>query len=491
MDKKYQSYYTKNTLITSYMASMISPFSKCKILEPCGGDGVFIDELLNSNDSFFIDTYDLDPNAIETLNKKYKNEKRVCVFEGDTLFHKTLDELEKNPIYDRVIGNPPYGAWLDYGTRDLLRKKYKGYYASESYSLFIIRCLNLLKDGGLLSFIIPDTYLFLNMHKSLRKTLLTKTRIKEILIFPSNFFPGVSFGYSNMSIITFEKCSVEETCLNNKITIINNFKNVNQFDDMKNRKLDKLSVKLICQKDIFSNHNHSFLLDDEVTNLINKSNVKLGDIANCVTGIYCGDNTKFIFALDENVKNSKNYSFVDKKLIYNGTVDNSGLDGEQHFIEIIKGSSETKFIRKEHPWFIDWSKTAIHHYLTDKKARFQNSSYYFQKGIAIPMVKSSKINATLMDGNVFDQSIVGIFCNDDSYVLYLLAFLNSDVANKIIHTINPTANNSANYLKQIPIIINESAQDKINEIMNEIIQKQDYSLDQLAEINKIFNNLYK
>lgn len=491
MDKKYQSYYTKNSLITSYMASMISPYLGCRILEPCGGDGVFIDELLLSNGSFNIDTYDLDPNAVETLNKKYADESRVTVFEGDTLFHPTLDELEKNPVYDRVIGNPPYGAWLDYGTRDLLRKKYKGYYASESYSLFIVRCLNLLKDGGILSFIIPDTYLFLNMHKSLRKTLLSKTKIKEILIFPSKFFPGVSFGYSNMSIITFQKCASEEECFNNSISIINGFKNVNQLEDTKNRKLDKLNVKYIRQREIYANHNHSFLLDDGVTDLISKSTIKLGDIANCVTGIYCGDNTKFIFALDKNVKNSKNYDVVDKNLIYKGPVDNSGLDGKQHFIEIIKSSSETKFIRKEHPWFIDWSKTAIHHYLTDKKARFQNSSYYFKKGIALPMVKSSKINATLMDGNVFDQSIVGIFCNDDSLVLYLLAFLNSDAANKIIHTINPTANNSANYLKQIPIIIDENSLKEINDIMDVIIQKQDYTNEQLSRINAIFDNLYK
>ena len=491
MDKKYQSYYTKNSLITSYMASMISPYLGCRILEPCGGDGVFIDELLLLNDSFFIDVYDLDPEAVKTLNEKYKNEKRVSVFEGDTLFHSTLDKLEKNPIYDRVIGNPPYGAWLEYDTRDLLRKKYKGYYASESYSLFIVRCLNLLKEGGVLSFIVPDTFLFLNMHKSLRKTLLSKTKIKEILIFPSKFFPGVSFGYSNMSIITFQKCSSEEDCLNNKITIINDFKNVNQLADAKNRKLDKLAVKKILQKEVFANHNHSFLLDDGVTELINKSNVKLGDIANCVTGIYCGDNTKFIFALDKNVKNSKKYDVVDKKLIYKGPVDNSGLDGKEHFIEIIKSSSETKFIRKEHPWFIDWSKTAIQHYLTDKKARFQNSSYYFKKGIALPMVKSSKINATLMDKNVFDQSIVGIFCNDETLILYLLAFLNSDVANKIIHTINPTANNSANDLKQIPIIIKESGQKEIDLIMRKIIKNENYSANDLKRINRIFEELYK
>ena len=66
------------------------------------------------------------------------------------------------------------------------------------------------------------------------------------------------------------------------------------------------------------------------------------------------------------------------------------------------------------------------------------------------MVKSSRINAFVMENRVFDQSIVGIFPKDESKFLYLLGFMNSETANKIIHLINPTANNSSNYIKQIP-----------------------------------------
>ena len=68
------------------------------------------------------------------------------------------------------------------------------------------------------------------------------------------------------------------------------------------------------------------------------------------------------------------------------------------------------------------------------------------------MVKSSTIKAFLMQDRVFDQSIVGIFPQNPDNLYYLLALMNSDTINNLIHVINPTANNSANYIRQLPYI---------------------------------------
>jgi hypothetical protein len=38
-------------------------------------------------------------------------------------------------------------------------------------------------------------------------------------------------------------------------------------------------------------------------------------------------------------------------------------------------------------------------------------------------------------------------------LLYLLGFLNTQLATRLLRTINPTANNSANYLKRLPLIL--------------------------------------
>jgi len=71
------------------------------------------------------------------------------------------------------------------------------------------------------------------------------------------------------------------------------------------------------------------------------------------------------------------------------------------------------------------------------------------------MISSSSITGSLIDGRLFDQSIVGIFPRQDyqDLIYYLLGFFNSKACNNLIRTINISTNNSANYIKKIPLII--------------------------------------
>lgn len=154
-------------------------------------------------------------------------------------------------------------------------------------------------------------------------------------------------------------------------------------------------------------------------------------------------------------------------------------------------------MRKEYPWFVNWSAEAVNHYNNDKKARFQNSQFYFKQGIVLPMVKSSMIRATLISNMVFDQSVVGVFPKQEKYTLFLLGLLNSDIVRDIITTINPSANNSANYIKKIPVIIpNEEMFNfiihKVKTIINCIYNGEDEVAIRSIhnELNSIFSSLY-
>ena len=179
------SYYTNSDDITSYMSRMISVDDNDIILEPSAGEGIFIDEILKFEKKVHIDALDINSEAIRVLENKYKNNPSVVVRRTDTLLDAQLDKYDVSELwlketdvlldqqldlfgstdgyYDKVIGNPPYGAWQDYEKRDVLKKKYTGHYVKETYSLFLLRCLSVLKMGGKLSFIIPDTFLFLNI----------------------------------------------------------------------------------------------------------------------------------------------------------------------------------------------------------------------------------------------------------------------------------------------------------------------------------------
>lgn len=508
MKDQFCSFYTNSEDITYYMASRLGINDGDVILEPSAGEGIFIDEILQARKRVHIDALDINDDAISVLQKKYDDNPNVDVRKTDTLFDSQLDKYDISQLwlkqtdtlldeqldfftsigghYTGVIGNPPYGAWQDYDRRDQLKKKYVGQYVNETYSLFLLRCISVLKIKGRLSFIIPDTFLYVNMHTKLRELLLTRTKIKEIIIFPSKFFPGISFGYSSLCIITLER-SDNQDAIDNSVKVYRGFKKSDEF-----RKLissenlpDYIEQFKLKQSDILSTPQHRFIFaDSKIVSLLKESTFNLGDIADVVTGFYTGNNTKFIKVSSSDVKGSKNYTVVDSDMIVN----NNSTDGEngikEAYIPFIKSASENRYVRNREDWFVRWDSDTVSFYKKDKKARFQNSDYYFKTGIGIPMVKSSTIKAFLMQNRVFDQSIVGIFPKDKTKLNYVLALMNSDIINQIIHVINPTANNSANYIKLIPYI-EPSAEllAKINNLVERIFEL--YKNYEIIEINKI------
>lgn len=146
-------------------------------------------------------------------------------------------------------------------------------------------------------------------------------------------------------------------------------------------------------------------------------------------------------------------------------------------------------------WFMDWSTQALREFRQSKKCRFQNSTFYFRNGIGIPMIRSSRLTGALIEGRLFDQSIVGVFPKDESLVNYMLAFFNSSICTSLIDTINPSTNNSANYIKKIPFIIpSQDTRKEIEKLVGIIIERLKNGNEQIGEleakIDSIFEDLY-
>lgn len=211
------------------------------------------------------------------------------------------------------------------------------------------------------------------MHANLRKHLLTHTQIDEILIFPSKFFPGVSFGYSNLSIITLETCE-QEKALTNHIRIIKGFKDSSEFSCLSysNRGLpNHLEVYDIEQRHILQNDKYRFILaEQDSTDALCKSAIHLGDIANVVTGFYTGNNQKFIKVKNKDVRGAKDYDIVDSQKIYNCCSLN-GIDNvSEGYIPYIKSSARQKYLAND-DWFVRWDSKTIRFYLNNKKHVFR------------------------------------------------------------------------------------------------------------------------
>ena len=464
----YRAYFTADEALGGYMASLLDLKPTDNLFEPAAGDGHLIDAARALVPEIPVTAYELHPEHAGGLRRKYPSGANVEIFERDTILCPDLDlRASFGPKFSKIIANPPYGGWQDCKRREKLKKQFPGFYIKETYTLFLLRSLQLLQEDGLLVFIIPDTFLYLHLHAPVRKMILQNYCIETIDTFKSSLFPGIAFGYANLCIISisarrpfsdhsFRLRFVNSTC---------------EFNSSQH--LDSNS-DLISQTEILSRANFAIPVSphQELLDGMSNEGLVMADLADCVTGFYSGRDKQFLRRLSKDVKRSNGYDLMDlDRVEFNPSTMRhilKGIESPKSFIPILKGGG-FNFIKPKF-WFVDWSAEAVAHYRSDKKARFQNSSYYFREGIGFPMVTSTRPTAALIDNCLFDQSIVGIFPKGDVSLEFLLAYCNSQAFWLCLKALNPSANNSANYVLRTPILLPErEEQDRITASTKELV----------------------
>ncbi len=86
----YQAHYTKSDPILNYMTGMLDLHPHDSILEPCGGDGVFVDKILEKVPNANISVFELNPQAVIGLKNKYNGEANIQIKETDTLLDDSI-----------------------------------------------------------------------------------------------------------------------------------------------------------------------------------------------------------------------------------------------------------------------------------------------------------------------------------------------------------------------------------------------------------------
>jgi methylase of polypeptide subunit release factors len=158
------SYYTPASIIKEILSVHFVDW--LKVLDPCCWSGNFLLHI-PSTDPSNLWGFDYDTIAVKiariNLIKKYN----WVDFEPNILHLDTLKkEMKKyNNSFDLILTNPPWGS--DVGT-------YSDYTITswESFSLFIERGMELLRENGVLSYILPESILNVKVHHDIRKYLL-------------------------------------------------------------------------------------------------------------------------------------------------------------------------------------------------------------------------------------------------------------------------------------------------------------------------------
>ncbi len=119
-------------------------------------------------------------------------------FDFEIYFSEVFHNSPNGKGFDIIIGNPPYlniekispkdkEMYLQvYGENGHLGKRY------DIYQLFILKGLHLLNKTGVMSFILPNTFLVGHSYHILRKRMVTQSSIQRLIDLPQNVFESAT-----------------------------------------------------------------------------------------------------------------------------------------------------------------------------------------------------------------------------------------------------------------------------------------------------------
>ena len=197
-----------------------------RILYPGCGDGPFAAAVQRVCDSegWSIPTgFAVDTNAKHLSKARDRNLENVEFREMDFL---SADMLEEGS-FDYIIGNPPYVPIEELNEDEKQRYKREFTTAIERFDLYLLffeRSLGLLADGGVMSFVTPEKFEYVDTAAPLRRLLINGVHIEEIEHLDEDSFTGlVTFpcittirsdsGDSEETIVTLRDGSTHETML--------------------------------------------------------------------------------------------------------------------------------------------------------------------------------------------------------------------------------------------------------------------------------------
>lgn len=230
-------YYTPKPIV-EYIISQLDINEKSKILDPACGCGSFLLTLFDICHKKYGQKFLKNIHGVDINNEAVKMT-RFCLYAkasfvdryievlknniriGDSLvsqsqigkesfdWYAEFNQVMKDGGFDFIIGNPPY----------VTLRKYKDFKPSESIykeiidgpvnaaTLMIGRSLEMLKEGGVLAFLLPKSILYVDSYKKLRHYLYANTNVLQVFDLGSKF-KGVR-GEQFMLIVKKKKPSIK------------------------------------------------------------------------------------------------------------------------------------------------------------------------------------------------------------------------------------------------------------------------------------------
>lgn len=295
------SYYTPDILVKA-MVDYINAKPGDIILEPSAGDGRIVEEINKYIDTE-IDVIEYINEKIDNLKLKFNNKKNIKIINKDFLDYS--NKCAKK--YDLIIGNPPYinKKYLSEIQKEKIKDIYiksgiKFSYFSNIWNAFLLESIKLIKNNGVIFFVLPTEFLQVKHSESLRKYIIEKFQNIEIFVFKEKVYKNLS--QSICLLLISNKNHMKEKGKKSKIK----YKIMDSYDLKKPYNENKIIKNDIEEK--WSN----FILDESELALINRISEKymtINEFGDISPGVVTGANNYFIVS-DEFVNNNKIHKYV-------------------------------------------------------------------------------------------------------------------------------------------------------------------------------------
>ena len=360
-----------------------------------------------------------------------------------------------NGGFDIVIGNPPYGVSIKGNYRANVESHLGKIPDYEIYYYFIEIARELSSDTGILSYIIPNTYLFNTFAAKYRLKLLTEWNMIEVL--DCTKFPIFEKATVLNTINTWQRGSAKYVGYRNTTKVTN-------FEELIKR--DRLSIDIDSLSEMNKNWGLAFSLDNNTIRVIN--NIR--------------SNTTPLLDLFPMV--SQGLIAYDK---YKGQSAEIIKSRAYHHTEYKDGYKKWLFGEDVTRYNVKWNQSEYIDYC-DGIANPRNPEFFRGKRILIREITNPSIFAGLTNDELYnDPSVIVILDNDLYSTEVLLAILNSKLATFYHFNSSPKATKGAfpkilvQDIKEFPLPTISKNESIVIETLVEFILYINKSEDQVNE----------
>ena len=372
--------------------------------------------------------------------------------------------------YNVVATNPPYMNKYSARLKAYISEHYDEY-KGDLFSVFVYRNFGFCKANGYSGFMTPMVWMFIKTYESLRKYIIGEKSITTL----------IQFEYSAFEEATVPICSF--VLKNGRETMKGTYFKLSDFRggmEVQRQKVEEAIENRDCgyyhEADETS---FSKIPGAPIAYWVSKRLYDCFDIGKSLSsiavpkvGLQTGENDRFVrFWHEVRINN----------LFLQAKSRSEALTSGIKWFPYNKGGDFRKWYGNN-DYVVNWQNDGdeIRHFTDEKgklRSRPQNVDTYFLESITWSKISSGTIAFRYKPfGHIYDVAGTSVFANHQ-LLMYLHGFCNSCVAMKVASVLSPTINYEVGHIASFPIILDETMEGRINELVEQLILISKYDWD--------------